>query len=87
MSQPWMKYDNAQKNGIFIQSNFSSMNALKKSVEKGNNPPILFIKSYGGEYDPSPAYYQGYTLEQTKSLRDYLNCLITETEKTINSVR
>ena len=34
-------------------------------------------------YDVSPAFHQGYTLEQTKELRDYLNNLISITEPII----
>lgn len=80
-----MRYNIANKNGIAIQSNYSNLESLKKAVENGNKDPyVLFIKSYDNDiYDVSPAFHQGYTLEQTKELRDYLNNLISITEPII----
>lgn len=79
------KFEKARVDGIAIESNYNSLQGLIDSVKKGDkNPTILFIKSYEDDYDMSPSYFEGYDLNETKKLRDYLNNLIAVSELAIN---
>lgn len=72
-----VKYKN-----LLIQCNFATQESFEKGLKENKDNNICFISD--GE-DPSPIVYQGYNLEETKAIRDYLTYLINYSEDIINN--
>lgn len=67
--------------GLLIESNYSSKESTIKNVKANIQTDILFISSNDGA---TPTSYQGYNLEETIKIRDYLNNLINTIQNELN---
>lgn len=74
----WGSICNVPFRGLLIESNYSTEEAMVKNIKSNINTDILFISSNDGV---TPTSYQGFNLEETKEIRNYLDNLISIAEK------
>lgn len=69
----WEPVCDVEFRGLQIETNYTSEEAMLKNVKLNKDTDILFISSNDGS---TPTAFQGYNLEETIKIRDYLNNLI-----------
>lgn len=69
----WKQICDVEFRGLQIEANYISEEAMLKNVKSNNETDILFISTNDGV---TPTAFQGYNLEETIKIRDYLNNLI-----------
>ena len=69
----WKQTCDVEFRGLQIEANYISEEAMMKNVKLNNETDILFISTNDGM---TPTAFQGYNLEETIKIRDYLNNLI-----------